>query len=425
MTLFSITAALGPGGRTRKAASRAAAYAATSPFMLLVVLAAVMLVAALSAVTLVADQRYPQREQDPRSRETQSREAPPREADPRDRDQSQSSQPPEGGRFRFKTSAELINVSATVTDSSERFVTGLRREDFILFEDDREQAITHFSDERVPVSLGIVLDMSGSMEGAKFRAAEHAIDRFMRQLLSPEDEVFLMAFNDQVDLISGWTTDRDRVMRALRGVYPRGGTAMYDAVAEAIPLAQRGKHRKKAIVVISDGNDTNSSTDVRALRSLIRETEVLIYAVGIDGSSTSRVTRGPTGPTNRPLPIPWPIPGGGGRRPPPQWPGQPGGGSYPPSYPGGIPQQQSGANERVNAHALRELTDDSGGRTELVRDGSDLGPATAGIADELSRQYSLGYEPAAEKDGRWHTIRVEVRNSNYRVRARRGYIATS
>ncbi len=120
------------------------------------------------------------------------------------------------------------------------------------------------------------------------------------------------------------------------------------------------------------------------------------------------------------------MPGSGRRQPPPQWPGQPGGGgSYPPSYPGGIPQQPSAGNERVNAYALRELTDDSGGRTELVRDGSDLGPATAGIADELSRQYSLGYAPAVEKDGRWHTIRVEVRNSNYRVRARRGYIATS
>jgi Ca-activated chloride channel homolog len=418
MTPFSISAtAASSRSRTRTAAARALAYAGASPFMLLVVLAAVLLVAALSAVTLVAEQRDPQWRES-QSREPQSREAQPREPQPRERDQSQQ---PEGGRFRFKTSAELINVSATVTDSSERFVTGLRREDFMLFEDEREQPITHFSDERVPVSLGIVLDTSGSMEGEKFRAAESAIDRFMRQLLSPEDEVFLMAFNDQVELISGWTTDRDRVMRNLRGVYPRGGTSMYDAVAEAIPLAQRGKHRKKAIVVISDGNDTNSTTDVRALRSLIRETEVLIYAVGIDSNSTTRVIR--PGPTGRPpLPIPWPIPGGGGRRPP-QWPGQPG--NQPPSYPGGVPQQPSANNERVNAHALRELTDDSGGRTELVRDGSDLAPATAGIADELSRQYSLGYEPAAEKDGRWHTIRVEVRNSNYRVRARRGYIATS
>jgi VWFA-related protein len=399
MMQFSLSAIAGASSRSRARTAAARAYAAASPFMLLIVLAAVLLVAALSAVTLVAQQREPQ------------------------------GQPPEGGRFRFKTSAELINVSATVTDSYERFVTGLRKEDFILFEDDREQPITHFSDERVPVSLGIVLDTSGSMEGEKFRAAQNAIDRFMRQLLSPEDEVFLMAFNDQVDLISPWTSDRDRVMRDLRRVYPRGGTAMYDAVAEAIPLAQRGRNRKKAIVVISDGNDTNSSTDVRALRSLIRETEVLIYAVGIDSNeygSRGRGTR--TGPTNRPLPIPWPFPGGGGgsggRRPPPTWPG-PGGGGTPPSYPGGVPQQPSSGNERVNAHALRELTDDSGGRTELVRDGADLGPATAGIADELSRQYSLGYEPAAEKDGRWHTIRVEVRNTNYRVRARRGYIATS
>jgi Ca-activated chloride channel family protein len=424
MTLFSNPAIAASRwyarSRTRTAAARAAGYAAASPFLLLIVLAAVLLVAALSAVTLVAEQRDPQR-YDPPARETQSREPLPRDRDQRDRDQSSQSQPPpEGGRFRFKTSAELINVSATVTDVSERFVTGLRKEDFILFEDEREQPITHFSDERVPVSLGIVLDTSGSMEGAKFRAAENAIDRFMRDLLSPDDEVFLMAFNDQVELISGWTTDRDRVMRNLRGVYPRGGTAMYDAVAEAIPMAQRGKHRKKAVVVISDGNDTNSSTDVRALRSLIRETEVLIYAIGIDGEGRSTRVIRPGGPTNRPLPIPWPIPGGG-RRNPPQWPGQPG--NYPPSYPGGVPQQSGG--ERVNAHALRELTDDSGGRTELVRDGADLGPATAGIADELSRQYSLGYSPATEKDGRWHTIRVEVRNSNYRVRARRGYIATS
>jgi Ca-activated chloride channel family protein len=420
MTQVSISAASAGASRsrTRTVVANAAAYAAASPFMLLIVFAAVLLVAALSAVTLVAEQRDPQRS-DPQRSDPQSRETQPREPQPRDQS-SQSSQPPEGGRFRFKTAVDLINVSATVTDSSERFVTGLRKEDFILFEDEREQPITHFSDERVPVSLGIVLDTSGSMEGAKFRAAEHAIDRFMRELLSPDDEVFLMAFSDQVELISGWTTDRDRVMRNLRGVYPRGGTAMYDAVAEAIPMAQRGKNRKRAVVVISDGNDTNSTTDVRALRSLIRETEVLIYAIGIDGNSRPTIR---TGPTNRPLPIPWPIPGGGGRRPPPQWPGQPG--NYPPSYPGGVPHQPSGGNDRVNAHALRELTDDSGGRTELVRDGSDLGPATAGIADELSRQYSLGYSPAVEKDGRWHTIRVEVRNSNYRVRARRGYIATS
>lgn len=364
---------------------------AASTFALFVILAAVMLVAALSAVTLVAQSRE------------QGGTRPPTQTE---------------GSFKFKTAVDLINVSATVTDVSERFVTGLRKEDFILWEDDRQQTITHFSDERVPVSLGIVLDSSGSMEGAKWRAAESAIDRFMRELLSPEDEIFLMAFSDQADLVADWTTDRDRIMRAFRRVYPRGGTAMYDAVAEAIPLAQRGRHRKKALVIISDGNDTQSATDVRALRSLIRETEVLIYAIGIDSSRPSRVSGNPQRPG---LPIPWP--GSGRGRFPPQFPGQPPPGT-PPSYPpaGG---QQYPNNDRVNSMALRDLTDDSGGRTEVVRDASDLGPATASIADELSRQYSLAYTPTAAKDGRWHTIRVEVRNSNYRVRARRGYIATS
>jgi VWFA-related protein len=331
-------------------------------------------------------------------------------------------------RFRFKSEVELINVSATVTDPTGRFVTGLRKEDFLLFEDDRPQTITHFNDERVPVSLGIVLDTSGSMDGAKFRAAEDAIDRFLRDLLSPDDEIFLMTFADRADLQQEWTTDRNRLMRALGRVRPHGGTAMYDAVAEALPIAQRGKHRKKALVVISDGNDTNSTTAVSALRSMIRETEVLIYAIGIDSEGRSQTLNTPPRAPRRP-PFGFPAPGGAGPGRggyPPQFPGQP-----PPGYPpiggggGGRGPVIAAPNDRVNAPALRDITDDSGGRTEVVRDARDLGPATANIADELSRQYSLGYSPMAEKDGRWHTIKVEVRNRDYQVRSRRGYIASA
>src|SRR5262249_41383111 len=160
-------------------------------------------------------------------------------------------------------------------------VPNLRKEDFSLWEDGRPQPITHFSDERVPVSLGIVLDTSGSMEGDKFESAEAAINRFLGEL-SPEDEMFLYTFNDDVELVQTWTRSRDAVANALGSVRPTGGTSMYDAVAEAIPLAQQGRNRKRAIVIISDGNDTNSRIDVYALRRLIRETEVLIYAIGID-----------------------------------------------------------------------------------------------------------------------------------------------
>jgi len=364
--------------------------------------------------------------------------------------QSGSEQPPSTEAFRFKSSVELINVSATVTDTAERFVRNLQKEDFILYEDDKLQPITHFSDDRVPVSLGILLDISGSMEGEKFRNAISAIEHFMRDLLDPNDEVFLYTFNDRPELVQGWTKDRDLVMRELRRTYPRGGTAMNDAVAEAIPYAQRGHNRKKAIVIISDGNDNKSYASVGELRNLIRETEVLLYAIGIDGEGHSttysngggrrpwpgsggpgrpggRWPQLPTSPQVQPQVLPqiqWPIPGGGGRPPrpgfPPQWP-QPQPQPTPPRNP---PTNPNIGDDRVNSHALRELTDDSGGRTEIIRDAADLGPATASIADELSRQYSLAYEPAAPKDGRWHTIRLEVRNRDYRVRARRGYVAT-
>jgi VWFA-related protein len=333
------------------------------------------------------------------------------QAEPQDNKQS----------FRFRTAVELINVNATVTDSTGRFVSGLRKEDFRLFEDDQPQEITHFNSDRVPVSLGIALDTSGSMDGEKMIAAREALERFLFELLGPDDEVFLYRFDSNAELVHGWTKDRARLRSALGRLYPRGGTAMYDAIAEAIPLAQTGRHKKKALVVISDGNDTSSQTNVAALKRMIRESEVLVYAVGIDSDSPTEYGRHPGGitlpprqPPRLPIPLPFPIPGR--RRP------------SPPSYPA-PPQPAPGgygrSGDRVNVAALRDITDDSGGRTEIVRYARDLDPATSSIADELSKQYYIGYPASAPKDGRWHTIRVEMRNGAYRVRARRGYVAST
>jgi VWFA-related protein len=335
-----------------------------------------------------------------------------------------SQEPPPADRqaFRFRTGVELINVTATVTDASGRFVPGLRKEDFRLFEDEQPQEITHFDSERVPVSLGIVLDTSGSMDGEKMIAARDALDRFLFQHLGPDDEVFLYRFDSTAELVHGWTKDRNRVRSSLGRLFPRGGTAMYDAVAEAIPLAQQGRHKKKALVVISDGNDTSSQTDLRSLKRQIRESEVLVYAVGIDSDAPVRYGRPPGGitlpprqPPRFPIPMPFPLPGR--RRPP---------GGFGPISPSAAqqPRRGYGIEDRVNVAALRDMTDDSGGRTEIVRYARDLDPATTGIADELSKQYYLGYPAAAGKDGRWHSIRVEVANG-YRVRARRGYMAAA
>ncbi|MCU1382319.1 MAG: hypothetical protein JWL71_1016 [Acidobacteria bacterium] len=322
--------------------------------------------------------------------------------------------------FRFKSGVELINVTATVSDANGRFVPGLRQEDFLVYEDDEPVTVTHFDAERVPVSLGIALDTSGSMAGSKIQEAQAALDRLLFDLLDRQDEIFLYRFSNTPVLLQQWTKDRQLLSRALARLEPNGGTAMYDAVAEAIPLTMQGHNQKKALLVISDGNDTASSTAVRQLKAQIRETETLVYAIGIDGQGESTARQQPP-PTRFPMPTPRPRPFPGAPMPP---------GGTPPIFPrqppsgGGGGFRRSPNDDRVNVAALRDMTDDSGGRTEIVRDPRDLNPATASIADELSKQYYLGYPSSGKKDGRWHTIRVELRNRAYRVRARKGYIAS-
>ena len=317
--------------------------------------------------------------------------------------------------FRFRSGVDLVNVTATVTDDDGRFVSGLRREDFTVYEDGKLQDVSHFSNDRVPVSLGLLLDTSGSMSAEKMAAARSAIDRLIYELLDKDDELFLVEFATNARLTQGWTTDRRLISRAVREASAAGGTAIYDAVATAIPTAQAGTHRKKALLVISDGNDTNSTTSVGVLRQQIRESDVLVYALGIDGSGRRSGNGVVRPPVQVPFPMPFPFPGG--RRPdsgrPPIGGGGGGGASFP-SAPG----------DRVNADALRQITDDTGGRTEIVRGSEGLGSATARIADELSKRSYLGYSSNTERDGQWHSIRVAVRDRRLTVRARRGYIAS-
>ena len=323
---------------------------------------------------------------------------------------------------RFRGGVELVHVTATVTDGDGRFVSGLRRNDFTVLEDGAAQEVTYFSSDRVPVSLGIVLDASGSMSRDKLGAARAAIDRLIVDLLGPDDELFFMEFADTPQLTQTWTRDRLAISEAIGAVRTVGGTAMYDAVAAALPVAERGVHRKKALLLISDGNDTDSHIDVVELIRMIRASDVLVYALGIDASDELR-SRGTFRPQVRFPGLPLPVPGG--RRP-----GQP---PFPPSIPTPprvpAPPVPSDSwtrrpDDRVDADALRRITDDTGGRTEILRRVDDLDRATALLADELSRQYSLGYVSPAGRDGQWHAIRVTVRDGRLTVRARQGYVAS-
>src|SRR5215471_4272778 len=139
-----------------------------------------------------------------------------------------ATQEPQG--FRFKSGVELINVTATVTDAGGRFVPNLHQEDFLVYEDNQPQTVTHFSADRVPVSLGILLDTSQSMQGEKFDSARRALDQFLADLSSRDDEFFLIQFSSVPTLLQDWTSDRNQISRALAGAMPRGGTAMYDAI---------------------------------------------------------------------------------------------------------------------------------------------------------------------------------------------------
>ncbi len=204
-----------------------------------------------------------------------------------------------------------------------------------------------------------------------------------------------------------------------------GGTAIYDTVAEAIPRAQSGTNKKKALVVISDGNDTSSHMRVPQLQQLIRESEVLVYAIGIDASnsgdysshsSSSTPNKPSSPPPSQPVPAPFPgapRPQAAAPKPTPAPPPQ-----------SSSRQRSSSSVDRVNPDALRAITDDSGGRTEIIVSPRDLDPATSGIADELSRQYFIGYVSSAPKDGKWHTIDVQLRKGSYVIRARKGFIAS-
>ena len=302
--------------------------------------------------------------------------------------------------FRFRTNVEFVNVTATVTVNS-RFVPNLQRDDFIVYDNGRRQTVSHFSAERVPVSLGVVLDASGSMAGLKMDAARAALNRFLYDLLNEDDEVFIYTFDDDPTLIEGWTTDRRRVSAGLSRLGAVGGTAMCKrhhcrtaARVDGPPREEgaRGHFRRQRRV----------SHTTRAVKQLIRESEILVYAVGIDSDGIQalreafprRRPRRPAGPP----PGRWPIPGRPPGRTPfvmPSW-------QRPPietETPDPPRKSSSGwVDDRVNVDALRDLTDDSGGRTEIIRDARDLNPATTSIADELSRQdTSWAIQPPARK----------------------------
>ncbi len=309
----------------------------------------------------------------------------------------------------------LVNVIATVLDERGRYVAGLAAADFLLYEDGESQTIAHFAQaDDLPVSVGIILDTSGSME-RKIETARRAVERFLREI-HPDDEIFLVTFDDRARLIEDFTSDRSRLGSALRRVRVGGGTALYDAVALGVDHIRGGRHDKKAILLISDGEDTSSVTSFERAQRDVRESEMLVYALGIAPEDDGVGPGGtpptfPTGGTTRPrLGIPFP-----------------GGPTFPPVGTG-----PTAARDSLNLDVLELFAAISGGRAWLVSGFSDDGrrmqiaDALDLLADELRNQYSLGYYPAHSlDDGQWHEVEVVTRDPAYRVRHREEYFGGS
>lgn len=269
----------------------------------------------------------------------------------------------------FRQGIDLVVVSVTVADKDGRPVVGLQRDDFSVFEDGVRQPLSQFTSERVPISLGILVDVSDSMFGGRMADARRAIDRFVLDLLRPEDEAFLMVFNHQPDLVLGWTQPPRALAGRLDAVKPFGGTALYDALIRTRALLAQRRHSRCGLVIVSDGEDTASDARLQEALAALHWTDAFVYAIAIDA---------PTGPA---------------------------------------------INRRFSPDALREITSQSGGYTAVIRQSAELGDATERIAYELNHQYTLGFAAAHGADGKYHLLRVRTHDPSLVTRGRRGYYA--
>ena len=285
---------------------------------------------------------------------------------------------------QVKVGVLLVNVVVTVVDGKGRTVPNLTIDDFIVEEDGQPQTIKHLSPTaNLPTSLGVIIDTSGSME-SKIRTAQRAVDRFF-SLIHNDDEIFLMTFAMRPLLFTGFTSDRTKLNNALwAGVNVGGGTALYDSLYQALQEVKRGRRdQKKAILLVTDGEDTSSLTRSDKALQFIRESEMLVYSIGIKGAPGFDMGTGNSG-LSRPN------------------------------------------NTTVNMDVLRQFGEASGGRAWEISEatfGKNMDAVLETIAAELRSQYSIGYYPThPKKDGKWHSIRIRMKNPDYVARGRKEYL---
>lgn len=282
----------------------------------------------------------------------------------------------------IKVNTEIVTLAATVTDKNGRYRSDLKRSDFTVYENGVEQKLEYFNTgDRIPMSLGIIFDTSGSMED-KIEGVQDAVEHFVKSV-APGDEIFLVQFGDDAEVVQNFTDDKQRILRMVQNLTPRGGTSLFDAILLGLQKIADGKHRKRALLLLTDGNDTASSVKFADITALARKSEVIIYGLGIGHGEKGDIHV----------------------------------------------SSNSQVKDTVDMRTLRALSDATGGNAYFLENAHEGGrdlvdEAAEEVAKELKLQYTLGYYPTDQKkDGGFRQIVVELKDKSLKVRTKRGYYA--
>ena len=273
----------------------------------------------------------------------------------------------------LKVDVDLVLVNSTVTDPLNRYVSGLESEHFQVWEDKVEQKVAYFNAEDVPISVGVIFDVSGSMKD-KIATSRNAASTFLKTG-NPDDEYFLVTFANRPEVDSDFTTDVSKLQSKLLVTNAKGMTAMYDSVYLGLEKLKEGSNPKKAILLITDGEDNHSRYTYQNVKEFVKEQDVQIYGIGIVDDYNSQLSAGRTG--------------------------------------------------RV---MIEELADLTGGRAFFPDSAYELEDICTKIAVELKNQYVIGYHSTnGAKDGKWRKLRVKVNPpkgvDKLNVRYKQGYYA--
>jgi Ca-activated chloride channel family protein len=248
---------------------------------------------------------------------------------------------------------DMVLVPVTVTDPMNRLVTGLDKENFEIFESGDKQQIRHFSSEDSPISLGVIFDVSGSMSDKIDKSRDAVVEFF--KTANPQDEFFMITFSDKPELLSDFTQSVEDIQGKLVYTMPKGRTALLDAIYLGLNKMHQATHQKKSLLIISDGGDNHSRYTENEIKSLVKEADVQIYAIGI------------------------------------------------------FDRAPKTSEEQMGPALLNEITDVTGGRTFTIDDPNELADVATKIGIELRNQYVLAYRPTKPaRDGKWRKIKVKL-----------------